>query len=78
MFDQKALDILDGHYNWGETIRWLEEQNLNVPACLAFLFVRHTKLYSFWTMDKLIGMNKNYTIMYGKYADDVEKYLTLI
>ena len=78
MFDQKTLDMIDEQDNWGTTINWLEDQKLNVPACLAFLFVRHTKKYSSWSVDKLINMSKIYLPKYAIYADDVQKYLMLV
>ena len=77
MFDQKTLNIIEEQATWGTTIDWLEEQKLNVPACLAFLFIRHTKQYPSWSVNKIIDMNKEYVTKYPKYADDVEKYLML-
>ena len=55
-----------------------KERNLNVAANLALYFIWYSKIYSYWTIDKLINYARKYTPEFSEYEKDLKKYLLLM
>ena len=73
-FDSELIRIIFTH----AVIETYEKRNLNVPANLAIGFKWFSEVsYTGISIQEIIDYNKEHNPLYGKYADDVEKYLML-
>jgi len=79
--DQLKTMALDFNTPWETTIKFLEDNNMNVPAGLALAFKLWadtqgtTHFFNAFTIHTIV--NKS-TPAYHKYANEVEKYLMLV
>ena len=76
MFDQKIIERAITKYNWDVAIAYLESKKVNVPKYLIkCLILSATQTFN---IESILYTIDNGSVLYQKYADEVEKYLMLV
>ena len=63
---------------WFAVIQEYSKRNLNVGKNLMLAFIWYNKLHSYWSIHRLIDLNKNHNPLFSQYEEDLQKYLLLL